>query len=82
MFVSGSATPLKFTSPLKFNGDAPSALLESGDWAWHDMGTAVKPPPGAMTVWSFNGKSAKWGVGNEFTVEGEGLAATTRIIEH
>ena len=81
MFVSGSATPLKFTSPLKFNGDAPSALLESGDWAWHDMGTAVKPPPGAMTVWSFNGKSAKWGVGNEFTVEGEGLAATTRIIE-
>ena len=34
-----------------------------------------------LTVWSFNGKSEKWGVGNEFTVEGEGLAATTRIIE-
>jgi len=71
LFVMGAALPGKF------DGKSPTELLESGDWAWHDMSAAVKPPPGAMTVWSFNGKSSRWGVGQEFQLSADGLAETT-----
>lgn len=30
-----------------------------------------------MTVWSFNGKSSRWGVGQEFQLAADGLAETT-----
>ena len=71
LFMLGTAIPGKF------DGKSPAQLLESGDWAWHDMSAAVKPPPGAMTVWSFNGKSSRWGVGQEFQLAADGLAETT-----
>ena len=30
--------------PKTFDGKTPAELLESGDWAWHDMASTVKPP--------------------------------------
>ncbi len=75
LFVKGSARPESI------NDKTPAALLESGEWAWHDMAAAISPPPDAMTVWSFNGKSANWGLGQEFTVAGGSLANTTIKIE-
>lgn len=53
MFVQGSALPKSF------DGKSPAELLAAGEWAWHDMVTTVKPPDGAMTVWTFNGKSSR-----------------------
>jgi len=71
LFVQGPALPQKFDKR------TPEELLSSEDWAWHDMSAAVKPPVGAMTVWNFNGKSSRWGVGQEFQVTAEGLPETT-----
>lgn len=47
---------------------APGEWLASDEWAWHDFpsawpGSSLEVPAGAMTVWSFNGKRAPWGVG-------------------
>ena len=63
--------------PKTFDGKTPAELLESGDWAWHDTAAAVKPPEGALTVWTFNGKSSRWGVGEKFDVTAEGLSETS-----
>lgn len=56
-----------------FDGRTPEDLLANGQWAWHDTPHAmpderVELPPGAMTVWTFNGKSQRWGVGHSFTM--------------
>jgi hypothetical protein len=75
LFVRGTALPERF------DGQAPAELLESGDWAWHDLQTAVPAPADALTVWTFNGKSSRWGVGQSFVVSGEGLPDTTIPIE-
>jgi hypothetical protein len=71
LFVQGE------TQPELFNGSSPAELLENGQWAWHDMASAITPPPGALTVWTFNGKSAQWGVGNSFQLTGSGMEDTT-----
>ena len=71
LFVMGTALPKTF------DGKSPAELLESQDWAWHDMATAVKPPEGAVTVWTFNGKSSRWGVGQNFPMIAEGLPEIT-----
>ena len=63
--------------PTRFNGRTPAELLASNEWAWHDLGTAVQAPEGALMVWSFNGRSSRWGVGNSFDLEAEGLAKTS-----
>lgn len=68
MFIQGSAIPGKFA------GKTPGELLAAEEWAWHDMDTAKQPPAGALTVWTFNGRSSRWGPGGGFTVEAEGLA--------
>jgi hypothetical protein len=68
LFIKGPATPGEF------DGRKPAQLLASGDWAWHDLATAVPAPEGALTVWSFNGKSARWGCGQSFRMEAEGLS--------
>lgn len=72
LFVRGPA------SAPRFDGRTPADLLATNEWAWHDLGTAVPVPAGALTVWNFNGRSSRWGVGRTFTVEGEDLA-TTRV---
>jgi hypothetical protein len=67
LFVKGPARPGRF------DGKTPTELLSSGDWAWHDLQTAMEAPEGALSVWSFNGKSSRWGVGQNFELEAEGL---------
>ena len=71
LFVKGSAIPQSF------NGKTPSELLESGEWAWHDLGTAIQGPEESLSVWTWNGKSSRWGVGNNCEVVGEDLTKTT-----
>lgn len=70
LFLKGGAAPGKFA------GRSPQELLESDAWAWHDLGAAVQAPDDALTVWTFNGKSSRWGVGKAFTLEAAGLPPT------
>jgi hypothetical protein len=67
LFVRGAAA-----SP-KFEGKSPAELLQAGQWAWHDLAAARPAPEGALSVWTFNGKAERWGVGQAFSVEAEGL---------
>lgn len=67
LFVKGRATPTTF------DGRTPAELLANNEWAWHDLGAAVQVPEETLTVWSFNGKSARWGVGTQFALQGVGL---------
>lgn len=53
IFVKGSATNARF------DGRTPAELLGTSEWAWHDLGTAVKIPEGVLTVWNFNGRSSR-----------------------
>jgi len=76
LFVRGPA------SVPRFDGRLPAQLLASNDWAWHDLATAVKAPEGALTVWTFNGRSSRWGAGQSFTVEAEGLQITNLAIRN
>jgi hypothetical protein len=71
LFVTGPARPTTFA------GRTPAELLQEGEWAWHDLATAVQVPEGALTVWTFNGKSSRWGVGREFELQADGLNTTT-----
>jgi hypothetical protein len=71
MFIQGSALPGTF------DGKTPAELLAADEWAWHDMAAAVKPPDGALTVWTFNAKSSRWGVGQKFVATGENLPDAT-----
>ena len=67
LFVKGTALPGLFAAK------RPDELLESGDWGWHDLSTAVSGPEDSLSVWTWNGKSSRWGTGNSIDVEGEGL---------
>lgn len=57
------------TADIQLRGQTPAALLEAKQWAWHDLpsawGTPISLPPGAMTVWSWNGARADWGVNTQ-----------------
>jgi len=51
---------------VRVRGRAPAELLRSDEWAWHDLpsawgGEPLTLPPGALTVWRWNGKRAEWG---------------------
>ncbi len=61
--------------PSTFNGRTSEELLNSGEWAWHDLKTAVRGPEDSLSVWTWNGKSTQWGVGNSVDVQGDGLVA-------
>jgi hypothetical protein len=65
-------------------------LLQTDEWAWHDLpsawdGEPLRLPPGALTVWSWNGKRAPWGTNTqaELTLavpeENDPLRATVSI---
>ncbi len=75
LFVKGGGIPGMF------NGKSPAELLKSGDWAWHDTATAIEGTAETLSVWSFNGKSAAWGPGNTFTVDGDGIEKVTIRID-
>jgi len=75
LFVKGAALPRLF------DGKRPEELLASGDWAWHDLNTAVQGTEDSLSVWTWNGKSSRWGAGNSVEVEGDGLPKTRVAIE-
>lgn len=65
---NASSESLRFdaASPVRLRGSTPEELLSADQWTWHDLPSAwpERPlvlPPGALTVWSFNGKGAAWG---------------------
>ena len=71
---------------IRLRGRTPSELLESDDWAWHDLppvwgDETLRLPPGALTVWSWNGKRANWGTNTsaDLTVELPGSTAPQRF---
>lgn len=70
LFVHGAAMPGRF------DGKTPKELLDTNAWAWHDLDTAVKGLDDSLTVWTWNGKTTRWGVGNSFDVEAEGISKT------
>jgi hypothetical protein len=63
--------------PARFDGRTPAELLATGEWAWHDLGTAVRGQEGALSVWSFNGRTSRWGPGQAFDLLAEGLGKVT-----
>lgn len=75
LFVKGGALPRLF------DGKRPDELLASGEWAWHDMKTAVQGTDESLSVWIWNGKSSRWGTGDSLDVDGDGLLKTRVAIE-
>ncbi|MBL8891204.1 MAG: hypothetical protein JNL67_14590 [Planctomycetaceae bacterium] len=67
--VSSEPLPIPPDADVQLRGLSPTALLEANQWAWHDLpsawGTPITLPPGAMTVWSWNGSRADWGVNTQ-----------------
>ena len=87
---NASAEPqrLSATNDIRLRGRTPEELLRSDEWAWHDLpsawgGEPLPLPPGAMTVWSWNGKRADWGTNTaadlQVAVPGRGEADRMRV---
>lgn len=60
--------------PVSFDGKSPAELLNSEAWSWHDMPGAASDekdvlPPEALTVWTFNSRTAKFGPGGSAHLE-------------
>ena len=77
--------PLFFPAdiPLHLRGRTPEELLRGDEWSWHDLPSAwtnvpLTLPPGALTVWSWNGKRAGWGTNTdaELTVQAQAAQAS------
>jgi hypothetical protein len=65
--AGATARALAAETPLCVGGQTPEQLLADDEWAWHDFPGAwtnqpLVLPPDALSVWSFNGKRAPWGV--------------------
>ncbi len=59
---------------IRMRGRTPEDMLADDEWAWYDFPSAwtngpLVLPPGALTVWSFNGKRAPWGLDTSATLE-------------
>jgi hypothetical protein len=66
--TSLSPVSLKPDTDIRLRGRKPKDLLAWDEWAWYDFPDAWKDQmltldPGAMTVWTWNGKRMLWGVG-------------------
>ncbi len=71
---------------IRLREKTPDELLASDEWAWHDFPSAwtnepLALPPGALTVWTFNGKRAPWGVGTSATLAVGGAELKIEIAE-
>lgn len=70
LFVRNSSKQsarLDAATALQLRDKSPQDLLAGGEWSWHDFPSAwpdkpLEISPGAMTVWSFNGRGSRWGV--------------------
>ena len=65
---------IRADSSLRFDGKTPAELLSAHVWAWHDTsaarpGTELELPPGALTVWTFNGRRLPFGVGGQVALQ-------------
>ena len=64
--TSLSPVSVKPDTDIRLRGRTPKALLEADEWAWYDFPDAWEDPlilaPDALTVWTWNGKRASWGV--------------------
>ena len=74
------------TADIRLRGQTPEQLLQADEWAWHDLpsawgGDPLRLPPGAITVWSWNGKRAVWGTNTpaELTVTLPGASEAGRF---
>ena len=64
--TSAETLVLPPSTDVRLRDRTPEELLRSDEWAWHDLPSAwtnqtLRLPPGALTVWSWNGKRALWG---------------------
>ncbi len=80
LFLRNDAAPgtapvhLDGRTRLLFEGKAPADLLAAGAWAWHNTPhatteEALSLPPGALTVWTFNGRELPFGPGGAVRIE-------------
>ncbi len=83
---SADTLALPASTDIRLRGRTPEELLASDDWAWHDLpsawgGEPLKLPPGAMTVWSWNGKRAPWGTNTttDLSIHWPGSTAAERL---
>ncbi|MBM3823260.1 MAG: hypothetical protein FJ404_10300 [Verrucomicrobia bacterium] len=58
------------SAEIRLRGRTPEELLQADEWAWHDLpsawgGEPLHLPPGALTVWSWNGKRELWGTNTQ-----------------
>jgi hypothetical protein len=70
----GAPLVIRADTPVRFNGKTPAELLNDRAWAWHDTPSALAEtvlelPPGALTVWTFNGRALPWGPGGHISIE-------------
>lgn len=84
--TSSETLVIPSTAEVRLRGRTPEELLRSDEWAWHDLPSAwtnqtLRLPPGAMTVWSWNGKRAPWGTNTtaELTVATAGAGEPSRM---
>jgi hypothetical protein len=67
--TSKETLTLPASTEIRLRGQTPSELLKADEWAWHDLPSAwtdpLQLPQDALTVWSWNGKRAPWGVGKQ-----------------
>jgi len=80
--ASQNTVVLPASVEVRLRGQTPSELLQSDDWAWHDLPPVwgeetLSLPPGALTIWTWNGKRANWGTDTsaDLTVELPGSTA-------
>jgi len=66
------AAPLTLDADTRvlFDGKTPAELIQGQAWNWHDTpaaasGESASLAPGALTVWTFNGRSAPFGPGGK-----------------
>jgi len=67
---SANTLTIPASTDIRLRGQTPDDLLKGDEWAWHDLpsawgGEPLRLPPGAMTVWSWNGKRASWGTNTQ-----------------
>ena len=74
--AASNSEPLSMNGQTRilFDGKSAADLLGARVWAWHDTpsatpGESFALPPGALTVWTFNGRVAPFGPGGRVRVE-------------
>jgi hypothetical protein len=74
--TASSSEPLSMNGQTRvlFDGKSPADLLAAHAWAWHDTpaatpGESFALPPGALMVWTFNGRVVPFGPGSRVRIE-------------